>query len=402
MAAITNELGAVVERLAYDPWGKRRFVNTAPGQADPLDAIVGVRTDRGYTGHEHLDEMGVIHANGRIYDPLIGRFMSADPFIQAAGELQNYNRYSYVLNNPLGLTDPSGFFFKKFFKKFFRPILAIAVYYVTQGAVNPYLLLNGWSVTGAAFAAGAAGGAAGGLVATGNIKGTLQGAVSGAFFGGAGTIGSATDGIRYIAHFGAGCVSSVAGGGGCGAGGVPATVSKFTANQTGEWGAGVGQATATAVAGGVNSMVTGGNFWNGATTASFEYLFKSAPKVYKHVVGYELDMRPGGDAMEKGYEQMPEKGANNIGTQGDGLDPRCIFCEGGFLSRAANRIPGINAVAGMHDVMQVKSPGILRDIFNVPGMPIAAIVTYGAALGQALNVVPSPMYIYHLRKEDRR
>ena len=166
IAAITNEAGAVVERLAFDPWGKRRFVNPQPGKADALDAIVGVRTDRGYTGHEHLDEIGVIHANGRIYDPLIGRFMSADPFIQAAGELQNYNRYSYVLNNPLGLTDPSGFFFKKFFKKFLRPIIAIAVaVYAPQFAPALY--------------GGAAGAASLGISAT-----VLNGAIGGALAGG--------------------------------------------------------------------------------------------------------------------------------------------------------------------------------------------------------------------------
>ena len=50
--------------------------------SDNADALVGVNTDRGYTMHEHLDEVGVIHMNGRVYDPLIGRFMSADPFIQ--------------------------------------------------------------------------------------------------------------------------------------------------------------------------------------------------------------------------------------------------------------------------------------------------------------------------------
>ena len=78
---------------------------------DTNDSIIGLTTDRGFTLHEHLDEMGVIHMNGRIYDPLIGRFMSADPIIQAPGNLQNYNRYSYVMNNPLNLTDPSGFSF---------------------------------------------------------------------------------------------------------------------------------------------------------------------------------------------------------------------------------------------------------------------------------------------------
>ena len=107
IAAVSNEAGAVVERMAYDPWGKRRFPN---GTNDRLDALYGVNTDRGYTMNEHLDEMGVIHMNGRVFDPLIGRFMSADPHIQFANNLQSYNRYSYVLNNPLSYTDPSGYF----------------------------------------------------------------------------------------------------------------------------------------------------------------------------------------------------------------------------------------------------------------------------------------------------
>jgi RHS repeat-associated protein len=59
--------------------------------------------------HEHLDEMGVIHMNGRIYDPLIGRFMSADPRIQAPYNLKSFNRYSYVWNNPLKLVDLNGY-----------------------------------------------------------------------------------------------------------------------------------------------------------------------------------------------------------------------------------------------------------------------------------------------------
>jgi RHS repeat-associated protein len=80
VAVVTDDTGSVIERLAYDPWGKRRFPN---GMADKTDSIVGLTLDRGFTMHEHLDEMGVIHMNGRIYDPLIGRFMSADPFIQA-------------------------------------------------------------------------------------------------------------------------------------------------------------------------------------------------------------------------------------------------------------------------------------------------------------------------------
>ena len=109
IAAITSETGTVTERLAYDPWGKRRFITTTPGLPDNLDAIVGLKTDRGYTEHEHLDEIGVVHMNGRIYDPLIGRFMSADPIIQDPENLKSFNRYSYVSNNPLFYTDPTGY-----------------------------------------------------------------------------------------------------------------------------------------------------------------------------------------------------------------------------------------------------------------------------------------------------
>jgi RHS repeat-associated protein len=100
IAAITDENGAVIERLAYDPWGKRRYPNGLPDQADSL---VGVNTDRGYTMHEHLDEVGVIHMNGRVYDPLIGRFMSADPFIQSPGQLAKLQPLCVCDEQPAGV-----------------------------------------------------------------------------------------------------------------------------------------------------------------------------------------------------------------------------------------------------------------------------------------------------------
>jgi RHS repeat-associated protein len=46
--------------------------------------------------------------NGRVYDPQIGRFLSADPYIQSPYNTQSYNRYSYTINNPLKYTDPTG------------------------------------------------------------------------------------------------------------------------------------------------------------------------------------------------------------------------------------------------------------------------------------------------------
>ncbi|VVM18114.1 hypothetical protein BSPWISOXPB_1307 [uncultured Gammaproteobacteria bacterium] len=74
------------------------------GYPDPLPPIIPALTNRGFTGHEHIDEMGLIHMNGRVYDPQIGRFLSADPYIQSPYNTQSYNRYSYTINNPLKYT----------------------------------------------------------------------------------------------------------------------------------------------------------------------------------------------------------------------------------------------------------------------------------------------------------
>jgi RHS repeat-associated protein len=264
IAVVSNEAGQVVERMAYDPWGKRRYAN---GTADRLDAIYGVNTDRGYTMHEHLDEMGMIHMNGRIFDPLVGRFMSADPHIQYPGNLQSYNRYSYVLNNPLAFTDPSGYFS---LRSLVRAVAAIAVAYYT----GQWALLNGYSVTAAKVMAGAAGGFAGGVVSGGTLKSGVQGAFTGALFGAAGTVGAADSGARYLAHAGAGCISAVAGGGNCGQGAASAAFGKFATNNI-DIKNEVGRGVATAIAGGIGSVIAGGKFANGAETATYAYLFNA-------------------------------------------------------------------------------------------------------------------------------
>ncbi|MEZ5842554.1 MAG: RHS repeat-associated core domain-containing protein [Hyphomicrobiaceae bacterium] len=113
---VTDEAGTVVQRMAFDAWGKRRETNWLPMTGPAVAAFDTAITTRGFTGHEMVDGVGLVHMNGRIYDPEIGRFLSADPFVQELANLQSWNRYSYVLNNPLSYTDPSGFFFAKLFR----------------------------------------------------------------------------------------------------------------------------------------------------------------------------------------------------------------------------------------------------------------------------------------------
>ena len=66
-------------------------------------------TNRGFTDPENIDDAQLIHMNGRIYDYNLGRFLSVDPFIQSPGNSQSISPYSYIMNNPLAGTDPSGY-----------------------------------------------------------------------------------------------------------------------------------------------------------------------------------------------------------------------------------------------------------------------------------------------------
>ena len=141
-----NDAGNTVERHAYDAWGRKRNVN------DWSDYNVeNGKLDRGYTGHESLREFGLINMNGRMYDPILGRMLSPDNYVQDPFDIQNYNRYTYCRNNPLSYTDPSGNLF------FWTVINAIKDFFVntfvnvwTQG-VNAWTDSDNWKSTTNAF-----------------------------------------------------------------------------------------------------------------------------------------------------------------------------------------------------------------------------------------------------------
>ena len=108
VVALYDAAAVPLERQSYDAWGERRDYATMT--ALPHYSPFNTQTVRGYTGHEHAESFGLIHMNGRVYDAKLARFLQSDPFIQSPSNTQSYNRYSYVLNNPLGYTDPSGYF----------------------------------------------------------------------------------------------------------------------------------------------------------------------------------------------------------------------------------------------------------------------------------------------------
>ena len=94
-------------QYSYDAWGRLRDpANHVPYSPDNQPNLL---LGRGYTGHEHLPWFGLIHCNARLYDPVVGRFLAADPIIDPTNS-QSLNRYSYCLNNPLKYNDLTGMY----------------------------------------------------------------------------------------------------------------------------------------------------------------------------------------------------------------------------------------------------------------------------------------------------
>lgn len=281
---ISNDAGQITQKLSYDAFGKRRGSQWqgSPGLSTLLP------TQHGYTGHEMLDSVGLIHMNGRVYDPHLARFLSADPILQAPELTQSHNRYSYVMNNPLTLTDPSGYsWLKKTFKKIgkwlkknWRAIAAIAI-----AAIAPYALGTGfWGSVGAGFTSG--------LVASGgDLKTALISAVTAGLFHGIGSKFQALESKgalslqlqveKIFAHGAVGGLSSVAQGGKFGAGflssAVPQAATQFMPDQIQPktYTESVIQAS---VLGGTASALGGGKFANGAVTGAFSYAFGSVAR----------------------------------------------------------------------------------------------------------------------------
>jgi RHS repeat-associated protein len=119
---MADQNGVVISRRYFDPFGKTTTQSPSASLLENIrrmtydldiakmqDLDVTNKNRRGFTDHEHLNEQQLIHMNGRVYDYNLGRFMSVDPLIQAPTSTQSVNPYSYIMNNPLAGTDPTGY-----------------------------------------------------------------------------------------------------------------------------------------------------------------------------------------------------------------------------------------------------------------------------------------------------
>jgi RHS repeat-associated protein len=319
LVATSDHQGGVTARYAYDPFGKRRSTN---GSYDPFGNIVvdwsdnvNAGTDRGYTGHEHLDDLGVIHMNGRIFDPTIARFMQGDPFIQDPSNLQNYNRYTYCYNNPLTCTDPSGYkslsqHFRAHDTFIRRPTIehAHGVFRTTPGQtqIDHFFMNNPYAYAAAkivvayfTFGLGSAGmDAYYAYETTGSANKAMKGfavaaATAYAFYqvgemtGAGKTMTNWQIAANIAGHAAVGCASAEASGGSCRSGAAAAAFGAGLSNSGFYAKDNIYLATMQhAVAGGIGSVIGGGKFENGAVTAAFGYLFNEVAHAMKAEQGY--------------------------------------------------------------------------------------------------------------------
>jgi RHS repeat-associated protein len=355
---VTDENGAVLERLAYEPFGKRR---QAAGQQDPNNTLSDPMGQRGFTNHEHLDELKLIHMNGRVYDPMTARFMSADPYIQAPMNSQSYNRYSYGWNSPLNGTDPTGYgWIRSLFHNpvrtvgrtlneawhnpEIRTVATIAAAYFTGVYVGETMagaagsewavasttyypsgaMSVSYTTAGGAFAGAASGFASGYVASNGDVNSAFKGAASGATFGAVGGYyGDSWSGERLVAN---------------------------------------------SAAGGISARIYGGDFRDGMRNS---FLTGSANWAYTSSVGYKPDGLPGrnqenidDDQTYKWDELTGQQTASSRGMNVVGNNNSVDFCrQGSMCSRALNVVPGINATAGFHDWI-FNSSSMSQSAFN--------------------------------------
>ncbi|WP_314956775.1 RHS repeat-associated core domain-containing protein [Hoylesella loescheii] len=251
---IINEDGTLRQELSYDAWGRLRNPDTH--QLYAVGKEPKLLLDRGYTGHEYLPWFGLINMNARLYDPVLGRFLSPDPYVQMPDFTQNFNRYSYCLNNPLKYVDKDGEFW------FLPAIIAFVVNYATTGITKgDWGLKNiGSSLAMSAVALvsyGVGMGITGALAKTAILSQSVIGGIS------AGVAGSVT-----------GAMSSLMAGGNVGRGALIGFVSGLVGNALSGINMksilleGVSNVAAGGLIGGATSLVSGGDFWSGFGTGA--------------------------------------------------------------------------------------------------------------------------------------
>jgi RHS repeat-associated protein len=284
---VMDSAANVLTRESFTPFGARRGSSWTGVPTTGDYTAFGNSTRKGFTGQEMLDSVSLVHMNGRVYDPYLGRFLSADMVIQTLGATESINPYAYAWNDPLKYVDPSG---HSLIGDILGIIAAIAVVVLTDGAGLAAVYGQTIADIYTASLAGFVGGFVGAAVSTGSLDAAVTagmvGALTAVAFYGAGTFASwaakpsgawlYADGI--LAHAAVGCASAAASGGNCGAGALSAAVSEAAEpmeDSAAQWGGPAAGAAAAGIVGGIAARVVNGSFNDGFSVGAAGYLFNN-------------------------------------------------------------------------------------------------------------------------------
>ncbi len=263
-------------RMSYDAWGRTRNADASDDNTCSLPSTSP--TTRGYTSQEEMPQVCLINYNARIYDPTLGRFLSPDSVTQNIYDMQLLNRFSYVGNNPLSFTDPTGHLFGV--DDFFIAFVLVAV---LAPEIHQIPILGSLATILAGFGCGPLGPVCAGIIAA-EVTGIQGGTMAQAFKAFALTTfeGEAFKTIQLQASWSTaeralaagmvGGITSVAGGGHFAGGFLAAGLSTIAAPSVEQINSRIGGTLASAVLGGVGSVLGGGKFANGAVTGAFAYM----------------------------------------------------------------------------------------------------------------------------------
>jgi len=376
---VTDGSGNQSVLLEYDPYGETA---TFTGSAD---------LKYKYTGKERDDSTKLYFYAWRYYDPQLGRFTSPDTIIPDPSNPQEFNRYSYVNNNPIKYTDPTGHKKHSFWKSFLKwtGIIVGAIAGIAFGVGLASVLMPVMhAALGATFGSivGGAMAGAGGAVFGNGVANTFQGRNP---FSGAGT--AAIAGAAF--------------------GGFDAGYSRLVPKAS--FGSSIIRVGLDGAVGGAVSEITGGDFWTGA---AFSSIASGSRLIYRAAIALRDPSRvrdpfltpSNGQAGDKDLSrtdvQMPIDSTSGWGMSNVGNVNSSNFFTGekGLLMRFVSLIPSFNGLGYGHDnfmgaVHQAYGNSFAKSVINYTTIPVAGAVN---TAGSFASPAAAPILLYQAKRND--
>lgn len=364
---VSDASGLRMEHTEYDPFGAMVLLE---GTAEPHN---------GFTNQTRDFETGMYYFNARYYDPLLARFASADSLVPAAFDPQALNRYAYVRNSPLNLTDPTGHgWFKNFFRKPLNtigfvaqvlggPMGVIAGAGLLSRSAEGRQLVSGEIIAGTVAFSAICGGCGGWSAVAGELQGAYQATKTGQNILSATLQGGIIGGAR-------GAASNL-----------------VTAAQVNP----LIEIIAKAHIGGVFGTISGGSY---GRDFLFSAVTTSANLAYKALLGYAPNAAPShgvphaaGDTFSGRYEGIvPPEAEDTVGYNAQLTHTwwKDIGTQGGPVTHQLSLVPTINSFSKVHDLLMntlsnnIRFEGLSWAIVNFGSMAPAMVFSDLALMGQ--------------------